>query len=465
MPRTPQPVIPARRRERAILVGARLGPHGDMPVEETLTELELLADTAGADVLDRMVQHRPHPDPATFIGRGFAERIGQRARALEVELVIFDDDLSPNQVRNLEKTIPAKVVDRSGLILDIFADRAKTREAKTQVELAQLEYLLPRLTRAWTHLSRQVGGIGTGRGPGETQLETDRRLVRRRIRELQQELGRIERQRQTQRAGRREFFQATLVGYTNAGKSTLLNRLADAEVLVEDRLFATLDATTRALVLPGGPRMLLTDTVGFIRKLPAALIASFRSTLEEAVVADLLVHVVDMSHPWFEDHITSANRILDELGILHHATLMVFNKQDQAMEGPERRVRASWPEAVIVSAATGAGLSDLKAALVRQARRQQVVVECEIPRSRTELVGLFHETGRVLDEEWDEEGVRLRLRTSATQAGRLRSRLDGDGTLAWRQVPALPTGNDPAAEVAEVQDRTPGTVGGDDDGE
>ena len=442
MPRAPQPVAPAHRRERAILVGVCLGRDGELPVEETLEELTRLSDTAGADVVDSLVQNRSGPDPATFVGRGFVERIGQRARALEADLVIFDDDLSPNQVRNLEKEIPAKLVDRSGLILDIFAERAKTREAMTQVELAQLEYLLPRLTRAWTHLSRQVGGIGTGRGPGETQLETDRRLVRQRIRELQRELERIERQRETQRAGRRDFFQATLVGYTNAGKSTLLNRLADADVFVEDRLFATLDATTRAVVLPGGPRMLLTDTVGFIRKLPAALIASFRSTLEEAVVADLLVHVVDLSHPWFEDHISSANRVLDELGILNHPTLMVFNKRDLTDQDSERRVRAAWPEAVVVSAATGAGIPELEAALVEHVRRQQVVLAVEVPAGRPDLLNVLHESGRVLEESWQEGRVRLRLRTSATQADRLKARYTGVEGLVWEQVPASspPTG-------------------------
>jgi GTP-binding protein HflX len=443
MPRAPQPVAPAHRRERAILVGVQLGRDGDLPVEETLEELLLLSDTAGADVVDSLVQNRSGPDPATFVGRGFVERISQRARALEADLVIFDDDLSPNQVRNLEQEIPAKVVDRSGLILDIFAERAKTREAMTQVELAQLEYLLPRLTRAWTHLSRQVGGIGTGRGPGETQLETDRRLIRRRIGELHRDLERIERQRQTQRAGRRDFFQATLVGYTNAGKSTLLNRLADADVFVEDRLFATLDATTRAVVLPGGPRMLLTDTVGFIRKLPAALIASFRSTLEEAVVADLLVHVVDLSHPWFEDHITSANRVLDELGILHHPTLMVFNKRDRTDAEAERRVRAAWPEAVVVSAATGTGIPDLETALVEYVRRQQVVLAVEVPAGRPDLINLLHESGRVLEESWQEGRVRLRLRTSATQADRLKTRCAEVEGLVWEQTAAAP----PPAEV------------------
>jgi GTP-binding protein HflX len=447
MPRAPQPVAPAHRRERAILVGVHLGRDGELPVEETLEELLLLADTAGADEVDRLIQNRSRPDPATFVGRGFVERIGQRARALEADLVIFDDDLSPNQVRNLEKEIPAKVVDRSGLILDIFAERAKTREAMTQVELAQLEYLLPRLTRAWTHLSRQVGGIGTGRGPGETQLETDRRLIRRRIGELHRDLERIERQRQTQRAGRSAYFQATLVGYTNAGKSTLLNRLADADVFVEDRLFATLDATTRAVVLPGGPRMLLTDTVGFIRKLPAALIASFRSTLEEAVVADLLVHVVDLSHPWFEDHITSANRVLDELGILHHPTLMVFNKCDRTDAEAERRVRAAWPEGVVVSAVTGAGIGGLEAALVERVRRQQVVLAVELPAERPDLRNLMHESGRILEETWQEGRVRLRLRTSAIQAERLKTRCEGVEGLVWEQAEAAPPPSEVPADV------------------
>ncbi len=426
-------------RERAILAAVDLARDGAVPIEESLLELALLADTAGADVVDELVQKRDQLDPALFVGRGFADRVGQRVRALDADLVIFDDDLSPAQVRNLEKRIDTKVVDRSTLILDIFAERAQTKEARTQVELAQLEYLLPRLTRAWSHLSRQVGGIGT-RGPGETQLEVDRRLVRTRIAELQKELVRIEKQRETRRKGRIEFFQITLVGYTNAGKSTLLNRLADADLFVEDRLFATLDAATRSVDLPGGPRVLLTDTVGFIRKLPPGLVASFRSTLEEAVVADLLLHVVDLSHPWYEDHITSANTILDELGILGYPTLMAFNKMDQTPAGIADQVRASWPEAVVFSAATGEGIETLIPALIDRIRSLQVVADVRVPQQHPELAAMVHELGKVLDREYDEETARFRLRTTAARFGRLSALLE-DVTGASILAVEEPTGD------------------------
>lgn len=416
--------IQQNRRERAVLTAVDLSGKNQVPIEESLDELALLADTAGADILDRLVQKRSRLDAATFVGRGFVDRIGRRVRALNADLVIFDDDLSPAQIRNLERVIDVKIVDRSSLILDIFAERAKTRESKTQVELAQLEYLLPRLTRAWTHLSRQVGGIGT-RGPGETQLEVDRRLVRNRIAELHKDLERIERQRETQRRGRGEFFQVTIVGYTNAGKSTLLNRLADSDVFVENRLFATLDATTRAVDLPGGPKVLITDTVGFIRKLPPGLVASFRSTLEEAVVSDLLVHLVDLSHPHFEDHITSANKVLEELQILDHPTVMVFNKVDRTGDDGRGKVVATYPGSVVISALNGNGIEALVSALVDEVRSQQVTAVVTIPQQRPDLVSVVHEMGVVLDRVYGENSVRLTLRTTSARFGRLSALLAG----------------------------------------
>ncbi|MFC1499521.1 GTPase HflX [Candidatus Zixiibacteriota bacterium] len=410
--------IPHNTREEAVLVGVDLPRDDSVQVEESLLELALLADTAGADVVDELVQKRDQLDPALFVGSGFVDRVGQRVRALDADLVIFDDDLSPAQVRNLEKRIEAKVVDRTTLILDIFAERAQTKEARTQVELAQLEYLLPRLTRAWSHLSRQVGGIGT-RGPGETQLEVDRRLVRTRIAELQKELGRIEKQRETRRKARTEFFQITLVGYTNAGKSTLLNRLADSDLFVEDRLFATLDTATRSVDLPGGPKVLLTDTVGFIRKLPPGIVASFRSSLEEAVVADLLLHVVDMSHPWYEDHISSANMILDDLGILHYPTVMAFNKVDHADEGSSGLIQASWPDAVEFSAKTGEGIENLITALIEKIRILQVVIDVRIPQKHPGLANTVHELGKVIEREYDDQAAYFRLRTTSARFGYL----------------------------------------------
>ncbi|HCV42280.1 MAG TPA: GTPase HflX, partial [Bacteroidetes bacterium] len=291
------------RRERAILIGVatRESPRGK--VEDYLQELALLADSAGADVVLKVIQERQNIDAAFYIGSGKADELAFLVEEKRIDLVVFDDDLSAVQVRNLEKLVKCKIVDRSGIILDIFASRARTSEAKTQVELAQLQYMLPRLTRQWTHLSKQFGGIGT-KGPGETQIETDRRAIRHKISHLNTKLKRIAKERAEQRKGRENFPRVALVGYTNAGKSTLLNWLSKADVLVEDRLFATLDSTVRLVSLSPAHKILLSDTVGFIRKLPHHLVASFKSTLEEVAEADILLHVVDVSHPLFEEQIS-----------------------------------------------------------------------------------------------------------------------------------------------------------------
>ncbi|RKY66895.1 MAG: GTPase HflX [Candidatus Latescibacterota bacterium] len=349
-------------REKAILVGLSLPFQDGELLEECLDELARLADTAGAEVLGRVVQRRERIDPAYYIGRGKAEEISAKAKELGLDLVIFEGDLSPAQVKNLEELIPAKIVDRSGLILDIFARRARTKEAKVQVELAQLKYLLPRLTRRWTHLSRQVGGIGT-RGPGETQLEVDRRRVRQRIWKLSKELEKIERARAIRRKGREGTFRVALVGYTNAGKSTLLNALTHADVFVEDRLFATLDATTRRMWVDGQVA-LLTDTVGFIRRLPHHLVASFRSTLGEVQEADLLLHVADVSHPACEEQIASVREVLEDLGVGGKPAILVLNKVD-LLEGRGflERMLLQHPGAVPVSAKEGTGLDQLRRAI------------------------------------------------------------------------------------------------------
>lgn len=326
--------------------------------QDSLDELALLADTAGAAVVERFTQIRPKADPSTFIGRGKVQAIA--ASNGQFDLVIFDDDLSPAQAATLEKMIGKRVIDRSGLILDIFARRARTREARTQVELAQLQYLLPRLTGHWRHLERQAGGIGL-RGPGETQLETDRRLVNKRIARLKHELNRIEKQRSTQRQRRLDLFKVALVGYTNAGKSTLLNALTDAQVFVEDRLFATLDATVRSMKGSKADRILLIDTVGFIRKLPPHLVASFKSTLEETLVADLLLHVVDLSHPHYPDQMQQVERILGELGMKGHNRIVVFNKVDRVEYSAEvSRARNQYPQSEFISAQRGIGVDALK---------------------------------------------------------------------------------------------------------
>ena len=363
-PRTHE-ILDPPRAERAVLVGHAGRDGRDLP--RSLAELRRLADTAGARVLGELVQRRGAVHPPTFLGRGKLAELRERVAELAADLVLFNDDLSPSQVRNLEKELQAKVVDRSELILAIFARRARTRESRLQVELAQLQYMLPRLTGMWKHLERQAGGIGT-RGPGETQLETDRRIVRERVARLKRALEQVERERETQRRRRRDHFRAALVGYTNAGKSTLFNALTRAEVFVEDRLFATLDATTRQLVSPHRHLVLLTDTVGFIRKLPHHLVASFHSTLVEAIEADLLVHLVDAADPDFPRQMEAVEVVLDELLEEPRPTVLVFNKLDRvADEAAVAGLEARYPEALLISARTGAGLDGLRAFLWERA--------------------------------------------------------------------------------------------------
>lgn len=343
---------------------------GARPGDE-LTELRLLAETAGASVAGEVLQRRGPVRAATFLSKGKIDEVREIAGETRSSLLLLDDDLSPAQARNLEKDLELKVVDRSGLILDIFARRARTREARLQVELAQLEYLLPRLTRMWEHLSRLGGGIGT-RGPGETQLEVDRRRIRERIAKLKRELQGVVRERRVQRQGRRDCFKVSLVGYTNAGKSTLFNTITRASVYVEDQLFATLDPTTRAFAADGpGPkktRALLTDTVGFIRKLPPHLIASFRATLEEVVEADLLFHVVDATEPDPDGHIEAVEAVLESIGAMARPRLLVFNKIDAIPEEERYGLRARYPGAVLVSAAKREGIAELREEALRRLR-------------------------------------------------------------------------------------------------
>ncbi len=396
--------------ERCVLAGLVLPRQSKWEIIDHLNELKALARTVGAEVVETYIQERPAADPAYFIGKGKVEEIADFIEENEINLVIFDDELSPAQMRNIEKIFEVKVIDRSALILDIFADHARTNEAKVQVELAQLNYLLPRLTRQWEHLSRQVGGIGT-KGPGETQLETDRRLIRNRISHLIQDLKRIARQNKTRRQQRKGFFRAALIGYTNAGKSTLMNALTSARVKTEDQLFATLDTTVRRLALNEHIQVLLSDTVGFIRKLPHHLIASFRTTLAEASEADLLIHVVDITHPNFEEHIRVVNDILDDMDLAERRRLLVFNKVDQLKEnGLLGQIRASYPEALFISATRKIGLKSLMDKLVEMIESRYHTKKIKLNYMSGAAEHLIHPLARVLDKESDEQYLYLTLK-------------------------------------------------------
>jgi len=415
-------------REKAVLVAVKL-PHDDgWSPDDTLRELALLTDTAGADVLDAIVQVRDRPDPATFIGEGKAEEVARRTQELEANLLIFDEDLSPAQARNLERLIDVKIIDRSGLILDIFARRAQSREAKTQVELAQLEYLLPRLTRQWTHLSRQEGGIGT-RGPGETQLEVDRRRVRKRIADLSARLKRIARGREVRRSRRRHEFTTALVGYTNAGKSTLLNALAQAGVYTEDKLFATLDPTTRSVRIDGDRKILITDTVGLIRKLPHHLVASFHSTLEVLAEADLLLHVVDASHDRFEEQMKAVNGVLLELGAHTRPVLVIFNKIDRIREYPDLlgRLESEYPGAIFISALCEEGLEELTRAILQRVESDMETLTLRVSHADSHLLSEVYDAGEVLDREDLAEYVQLTVKVKKVEAGKLKKKLRDTG--------------------------------------
>lgn len=412
------------RQETAILVGVTLPGVTVWEARDALDELELLATTAGARVTDRVTQRLQRVVGSTFIGKGKVEELAQLVAQRQTDLVIFDDDLSPVQVRNLERKLKCKILDRSGLILDIFAARARTATAKVQVEIAQLDYLLTRLTRQWTHLSRQKGGIGT-KGPGEKQIETDRRLISKRISVLKEKLGRIDRQRTTQRKSREETFRVALVGYTNAGKSTLMNTLSNAGVTAENKLFATLDATTRSVALKNGMDILLTDTVGFIRKLPHALIDSFKSTLDEVRESDALIHLVDLSHPKHEDMVAVVNATLQDLEAHRKPQIVVFNKIDAVdNQGLFERIRATFPGSVFVSALRGIGLSELTERLIDLAGGQTVELMVSLPLSNAKGRARLHQLADVISEEFlppaggdgqDDSTVSMVIRAPATR--------------------------------------------------
>ena len=389
-------------QQNAILIGLELPGQIREETMENLDELIRLAQTAGLAVKQVLWQNRQKINPAYFIGPGKVDELVDLIEKTDSRIIVFDEDLTPAQIRNLENSLEVKIIDRSTLILDIFAKHAQTREAKTQVELAQLQYLLPRLTRQWTHLSRQVGGIGT-RGPGETQLETDRRLVRRRIEKLRQDLTRIDSQRSVRRAHREGNFRAALIGYTNVGKSTIMNLLSGSDVLVEDQLFATLDSTIRKVKLNSKHHILLSDTVGFIRKLPAHLIASFKSTLDEVIDADLLLHVADISYPHFRDQMQVVMKTLEELGAHNKSILILFNKIDLVQElGIIDALKKQYPESVFISAQKHIGIEAFKNRLVQIIEKNFMHAKIKVPVSDQKFIHYIHQVSKIENTTYDD---------------------------------------------------------------
>lgn len=407
---------PNQVTEKAILVGV-VAPGIPSYSCEPLTELERLTETAGAQVVAKLTQHRPHPHVTTYIGKGKLEELKRASGQLQANLVICDDDLTPSQIKNLENDLKRKVIDRTELILDIFAAHARTREAKMQVELAQLQYALPRLRHMWGHLDRYAGGIG-GRGPGEKQLEVDRRAIRDKIHALAEEIKGIERQKQREVHTRKEkFLTLAIVGYTNAGKSTLMNTLTNANVLVEDQLFSTLDTRTRMWEINKGRRVLISDTVGFIEKLPHHLIASFKATLEEASQADLLLHVVDVSHPDALQQITVVSQVLESIGLAEKPILLVFNKIDAVSEQAElHQIATLYPEHVAISAKHGTNLVAFSHKIVTMLETNMSEVHVAVPFTQGKLMAWIKENANILQQSPQSQEIHYVLKLSAPQA-------------------------------------------------
>ncbi len=406
-------------RERIVLAGVSLEGVDKEITESSLEELERLVDTAGADAVAVIIQNRQAPDKATFVGSGKAQEIRSISEEFDADTVVFDNELTPAQQSNLEGILKRSALDRTAVILDIFAQNANSLEGKAQVELAQLRYRLPRLRKSGRTFSQQAGGIGT-RGPGETQLEVDRRRLMRRIRRLEQDLNNLRRHRSTQSKARSKTSNRSvaIVGYTNAGKSTLLNRLTDAGVLVEDRLFATLDTTTRRMQLPGGEAVYLTDTVGFVRKLPHQLVEAFKATLDVVVDADLLLHVIDASDPDPEGCIEAVRQVLEAIGASEVPELMVFNKIDKS-EGVDKRLFKRDENCVAVSASTGQGIDELVNELASSLRKSEETITLKVPFERGDIRAMAHREGFVIREVLEESNWLIEVRADESSRGRL----------------------------------------------
>ena len=407
--------------EKTIIIGVIQSGQTDEIINEHLDELELLVKTAGAEVVGRITQKVSKINSATFIGKGKANQIISQAIELDAKLIIFDDELSPGQIKNYHNlSDKIKVLDRSGLILDIFRKHARTKEATTQVNLAYLEYLLPRLTRQWTHLERQMGGIGTRAGMGETQIEVDRRLIRTRITRLKGDLKKIEKERDTQSMRRQSEFRVSLVGYTNAGKSTLFKAITGAEVYIKDQLFATLDTTIRKLNLDSSHEILLSDTVGFVRKLPHNLVASFKSTLKEVLEADLILVVLDISSPQIKDHVDTITDALKEMGADEIPIIQVLNKVDLISDGKMiEKLQRSFPEAVTISAQNHLKLSDIKQRIIQMMESNYKTVDLEFSYDDGRVISQVQQGVEVLERQYEEDSVRLKIRGSRSRISKI----------------------------------------------
>ena len=398
-------------QEKVLLIGVISQVNNESVVKEHIQELCLLVKTAGAEVAGVITQKVSKINPATLIGAGKAKQIISQAEGIGAKIIIFDDELSPAQIKNYHKMSKnIKILDRNGLILDIFKKHARTKEAITQVDLAYMEYLLPRLTRQWTHLERQMGGIGTRAGMGETQIEIDRRLIRTRISKLKKELKKIEKERVTQSLNRKSEYRVSLVGYTNAGKSTLFKALTGADVFIKDQLFATLDTTIRKLILDSSHKVLLSDTVGFIRKLPHNLIASFRSTLKEVLEADLIVIVLDISSAEIEDHLDTINNVLEDMGANDVPVLHVLNKVDKISDDKIEKVKRSFVDSVIISAQHHLMISELKKKIVEKMESNFQTVELQIPYKDGKIIANAQQGVKVLERNFEDHIVRLKVR-------------------------------------------------------